>query len=391
MGKLSQRPIICLSDWQFDVPSQRYFWGQVVEKFEEEGVDLSKALVLVAGDMSSADNSLRGVASSCAPDYSWLQESLNTSSDSSESDLHIIYGNHCYLAREHFGMRNKAHDEDTGSLCLLPHGGITEVRKGRENETSLKSETAGEVQSDFAEPPTKESDSVNSDEKLKVKPADSDNTDNAVTATATEVTDSVSSAPPSLTKEQLAGLSKAERTAYYQQLKEAQGGFAKKTPKLSKLEVQEKQWAHQHPEQAALTEEFEFVMKKEGNYYFKKAGTSCAETGVRIGSVHGIPSSHSQGVHKTARDKYFELVENVVGSGNPNIDILLTHSNPCLPGQEYLVKGEDPKRLFNLFMESSARLHVHGHMHTPEAISVVAPGKIVVNADCRVVVLKPES
>ena len=69
------------------------------------------------------------------------------------------------------------------------------------------------------------------------------------------------------------------------------------------------------------------------------------------------------------------------------MDILMTHSNPCLPGQEDLVCGDDAKEVFQLFMKSSARLHVHGHMHTPQVVSVIEEGKIVVNADCRVVVL----
>ena len=69
------------------------------------------------------------------------------------------------------------------------------------------------------------------------------------------------------------------------------------------------------------------------------------------------------------------------------MEILMSHSNPCLPGQEDVVCGDDAKEIFQLFMKSSARLHVHGHMHTPEVVSVIEEAKIVVNADCRVVVL----
>ena len=105
-----------------------------------------------------------------------------------------------------------------------------------------------------------------------------------------------------------------------------------------------------------------------------------------IGAVHGIPASHSQGLRKVARDDYFGAVRSACTV--PHLDVLVTHSNPKLAGQAE-VRGEDAPRLHEAFMRSGARLHVHGHMHTEPAISVVEPGRVVVNADCRVVLFVP--
>ena len=52
--------------------------------------------------------------------------------------------------------------------------------------------------------------------------------------------------------------------------------------------------------------------------------------------------------------------------------------------------GEDAPRLHEAFLLSSAALHVHSHMHTEPAVSVVAAGKVVVGADCRVVAFVPQ-
>jgi len=74
----------------------------------------------------------------------------------------------------------------------------------------------------------------------------------------------------------------------------------------------------------------------------------------------------------------------------PHLDVLVTHCNPKLAGQVD-VRGEDAPRLHEAFLHSVASLHVHGHMHTEPAVSIVAAGKVVVNADCRVVVFVPPS
>lgn len=99
---------------------------------------------------------------------------------------------------------------------------------------------------------------------------------------------------------------------------------------------------------------------------------------VVIGAVHGIPASHNEGMQKIERRDYFEALERVCSAP---IDILVTHSNPLLPGQEKKVKGEDAPRIFECFKRSTAYLHVHGHMHTEPVISVLEDGKIVVNSD----------
>lgn len=206
------------------------------------------------------------------------------------------------------------------------------------------------------------------------------------------------------TNEAMQDLSKAERAAYYQQMRAHNSHIPeRKTPKLTKLQRQEKQWRDQNAEEENLVEHFLSLMNgrktvasaPQGGGNAKSAPCRCRRV-PRIGCVHSIPASHSQGFKKIERTAYSLSSiccppEEMSDEAKERMDILMTHSNPCLPGQEDVVQGDDAKEMFRLFMMSSARLHVHGHQHTPEEVSVIDEGKVVVNCDLRVVVLMRHS
>lgn len=122
----------------------------------------------------------------------------------------------------------------------------------------------------------------------------------------------------------------------------------------------------------------------------KGSAESCVRLrhGLRIGGVHGIPSSAKveKGSHWKKRDRgtYFRQVHKVCSDA----DIVVVHSNPRLPGQEE-VEGPDGPALYNAFVQGGAKLLVHGHMHTREVVTVINGRQVVVNSDCRVVVLMP--
>ena len=112
---------------------------------------------------------------------------------------------------------------------------------------------------------------------------------------------------------------------------------------------------------------------------------AAAKASVVVAAAHGIPASYTQGLRKLERDDYFRAVDAALRSSA--VDVLVTHANAKLPGlHDDVLRDEDAPRLYDAFLRSSASLHVHGHMHTEPAVAVVAPGKVVVNADCRVVV-----
>lgn len=104
-----------------------------------------------------------------------------------------------------------------------------------------------------------------------------------------------------------------------------------------------------------------------------------------VGGVHGIPADYSEGLQKLERKEYFRVLDHVCAPGIP-IDILVTHSQPCLPVQEHVMRGEEPQKIYDSFVKSQACLHVCGHRHLDPPVYVVAEGKVIVNADCRVVV-----
>ena len=101
------------------MPSQRHFWSQTVEHLRNElgAEQFETAIFLVAGDMASSDNTLRGVASDAAPDFSWLVESM-----AKDNEVYIAYGNHDVVSAEHLDMRNSS-----GTRCILPHEAIAEA------------------------------------------------------------------------------------------------------------------------------------------------------------------------------------------------------------------------------------------------------------------------
>merc|ERR1712008_579358 len=112
--------------------------------------------------------------------------------------------------------------------------------------------------------------------------------------------------------------------------------------------------------------------------------------GLLLGGVHGIPSSQHVKTgslwKKRPRDVYFRQLRKVCSEA----DVVVVHSNPKLPGQAE-IDGPDAPKIYDTFMQGSAKLLVHGHMHTQEVVTVNGNGKVVVNCDCRVVVLVPGS
>ena len=364
---LQKRAVVCLSDWQFDVPSQRHFWTQTMEHLHDElgAEQVAQALFLVAGDMASCDNALRGVASDAAPDFSWLVESLTE-----ENEVYVVYGNHDVMAAEHYDMRNSI-----GSRCILPQGAVSTAGVVCDRLPAKSVEKGEDPRETYElQDPVVKGDSSTDESLIDQRPA-------AAEAVAGEA----------LSKEALEGLSKSERDAYYQRLRTHNPKmFTKKVPKLTKLQAQEKQWCDQNAEESNLVNRFLLTSAQESGGAPPTSGTARCE--LRIGCVHGIPASHSQGLKKIERGAYFGALKSICcgergDEKERKMEILMSHSNPCLPGQEDVVCGDDAKEIFQLFMKSSARLHVHGHMHTPEVVSVIEEGKIVVNADCRVVVL----
>ena len=318
----SKRPIVCISDWQCETATQRYFWTQAWSIMKEQvGPDvLERSLVIVAGDMASKNNSLRGTKSDAAPDYSWLRESFPY------ADILIVYGNHDYISPDHLQMKN----ELSGLLCLLPHG----------NSVGVPAEGTRYIHKD-------------------------ENTIASILAT--------NSVPTRIAKKQ----------AHTKKARESQ-----KEPRQRSL-----QWRKDHPEQARLADSFHKIQALHQAISNNQEGGTSLESSppiCRIGAVHGIPASFTEGVQKIEREEYFRSLDAVCDSKVSPIDILITHFTPCLPGQEHLFRmGDDSKRLYEAFLQSQAYLHVCGHTHMDPPVSVVAENKVVVNTDRRVVVLVP--
>jgi hypothetical protein len=117
----------------------------------------------------------------------------------------------------------------------------------------------------------------------------------------------------------------------------------------------------------------------------------CGST-MRLGGVHGIPSSAQKKLgspwKKRERPEYFASLRRVCAGA----DVVVLHANPQLPGQDDVDEGRpgDARRIFEGFRGSRATLLVHGHEHTREVVTVLEETRqIVVNCDCRVVVLLP--
>ncbi|CAB9500989.1 expressed unknown protein [Seminavis robusta] len=346
--KATRRPIICISDWQYETATQEHFWEQakVILSDHLGGQEiLSRAIVFVAGDMASSDNSLRGTASDAVPRLHWLRETFP------KGDLFQIYGNHDLMDQEHLIMANTA---SSGAPCLLPHGNVIRI--------SLVSGVANE--------PTSEQCAIDHNANI---------TGEAI-VNASPLTNFEASPQASAAKtpnvQITPGMTKQERAALYAKMK-----FPKKA-KPSKKSAQDKQWRHQNPDQAALVD----AMKVRHNNHTSSPSGSTHGNLVLAG-VHGIPSSHNQGMQKSDRPSYFRTLG--LACETVDLDVLVTHSNPRLPGQEDLVKGDDARKMLEAFEQSSAYLFVHGHMHVDPAVSVLDSGKVVVNSDCRVVAFVP--
>lgn len=336
------RPLICISDWQFETPTQEHFWEQayniLVSQLGGDEDLLSRAIVLVAGDMASCSNTLLGSASDAAPNLHWLHKTFN------QGDIFTIYGNHCLPDSSHLKLSNSA----SGLPCLLPNGQSISVPLAGtdDNQYQLLSDTEIDDLVDTFQSHSKsnhKNGSVARPKKPKI--------------------------PHGLTKQQ--------RAAYCANLK------------FEKAPRQKSQWSHQNPEQAAVVEAMKAIHNRilaAPNSAEQSSSADSEIEKVRIGAVHGIPAARGMGLQKIERQEYFDHLYQVCSEP---IDILVTHSNPCLPGQEYKVKGEDAPQILDYFQKSSAYLLVHGHMHTEPVVSVLDDGKVVVNSDCRVVAFLP--
>ncbi len=471
------RAVICISDWQVEPATQRHFWEQVMTTLVDElGMQaVSRALVLVAGDMASCSNALRGTQSDACPDISWLRDSV------SDGDVLCVYGNHDLVADEQFTWRNPA----SGLPCLLPHGAalrvgmtsaappapptppaapaaapIAHARLPDASSTAMGTSDARPTDMDATESraEVREGEEAQAAEACAVAAAPA-----AVAAAPAAVAaapPAVAAAPPAVaaapaalaaasaavvaappavaaasasaaaagaasargeasegpwgvpTAEELAGLTKQQRAALWA----ASRVQERKRVLPTKGERQQRQHAAQFPEEACAAARLR-ALHADGPHLVlppqadasackrpprrlpleaeasasaggaaQEAAKRHAERPLLVGAVHGIPASHTQGLRKIERDDYFRAVR--AACAVPGLDVLVTHSNPRLAGQVE-VRGEDAPRLHEAFLHSTASLHVHGHMHTEPAVSIVAPGKVVVNADCRVVAFVP--
>mmetsp|Transcript_16679 Transcript_16679/g.25191 ORF Transcript_16679/g.25191 Transcript_16679/m.25191 type:complete len:476 (+) Transcript_16679:158-1585(+) len=361
-----RRPLICISDWQFETSTQRQWWKNtlpiLLAELNGNTEWLQRALVLVAGDMASSNNELMGSASDDVPVLDWLHDSFP------QGDVFMIYGNHDNISQDHLTRVNAG---SSNLPCLLPHGEPILVPLLRPTRKHDQVGTAKGNSND---------DGKNSAAKKYSTIQESCNvTNDEVHRRNRTREDKVAITP---------GMTKQERAAQYAKVK------FEKLPKQPKVTKQTIQWRKQNPQQARLAD----TIKKNSNgptaekkKISKKTTTTQQHPTtrmLRLGGVHGIPASHDEGLKKIQRTSYFDTLSSLCGEDE--LDVLVTHSNPRLPGQERKVKGEDAGRIYQEFCQSSARLLVHGHMHTDPVVSVVQDGKIVVNSDCRVVMFIPD-
>jgi hypothetical protein len=347
------RPIVCISDWQCETSTQRYFWAQACTLLKEKiGRDvLERSLVIVACDMASKNNSLRGSKSDAAPDFSWLRESFPDST----AEILIVYGNHDFISPDHLQLRNTV----TGLPCLLPQGGWVNIPAEGQRYNNFPNE-----------------DAISS--ILEATHIPSDQMHNSYASRTVHI------------PEFLQDMTKEERRAYHAKQPRV------KKPAASQKEARQRslQWDKNHPEQAHLAACFQktqsLIQASVGEQESNILSSDAPPPFLRVGAVHGIPAAFTEGTKKIEREEYFRALEAVCAETSP-IDILVTHCNPCLPGQENVVMGEDPKRMYEAFHQSRAYIHVCGHMHMDSPVSIVAENKVVVNADCRVVAFVPSS
>lgn len=378
------RPLICLADWQVEPATQRHFWEQALLALTSElGEDaVARAIVLVAGDMASAGDELRGSKSDSVPDLDWLFESFP------DGDVYCVYGNHDLTDEKHLAWRSPC----SGLPSLLPHGAA--IRVPLVHVPGSAPATVGRAESDGRAALGAES--TNNSMRSEQEAAGEE---------PILAHERVEEEPPSAqqktgeeslpTAEQLAGLSKKERAALWAACgsDEKRAGAAP-CSKLERRQPRQRASRTQWPAEAQL--EARLSQLHAGSPALLSAvSASTAARGaaelrpsagaaIVVGAVHGIPASYTQGLRKLQRDDYFRAVDAALHTSA--VDVLVTHANAKLPGlHDEVVINEDAPRLYEAFLRSSASLHVHGHMHTDPVIAVVAPGKVVVNADCRVV------
>ena len=378
------RPLICLADWQVEPSTQRHFWEQgLLALTSELGDSVARAIVLVAGDMASAGDELRGSKSDSVPDLDWLFESFP------DGDIYCVYGNHDLTDQKHLAWRSPC----SGLPSLLPHGAAFRVPLVHVPCTAPA--PVGRAESDGRAALGAES--TNNFVRSEREVSDEEPTrahERAAEEPPTQQEARLLSSEERLpTAKQLAGLSKKKRVALWAACAsdEKRAGAAP-----SKLERQPRQRASQTQWPAEAQLEARLSQLHAGSPALLSA--TAASTAARgtaelrpsagativVGAVHGIPASYTQGLRKLQRDDYFRAVDAALHTSA--VDVLVTHANAKLPGlHDEVVRDEDAPRLYNAFLRSSASLHVHGHMHTEPVVAVVAPGKVVVNADCRVV------
>lgn len=382
------RPIICLADWQFEPATQRHFWEQALRALTSEsslGDSVASAIVLVAGDMASAGEERRGSKSDSVPDLDWLFESFPN------GDVYCVYGNHDLPDAQHLAWRSAC----SGLPRLLPHGAALRLPLV---QPSTEPATVGHAESDGRAGLGVEAtnDLVGSGQEAsgeeEAEPIHAD-------GRAEEGPPSVhqgAGKEPLPTAEQLAGLDKRDRAALWAACASGEkraGAAPSKRDRQPRQRASRTQWPVEAQLEARLRQlhaGYPALLSAASNAPARGAakgaarGAGCAAS-VAVAAAHGIPASYTQGLRKLERDDYFRAVDAALHS--TAVDVLVTHANAKLPGlHDDVVRDEDAPRLYDAFLRSSASLLVHGHMHTEPVVAVVAPGKVVVNADCRVVV-----
>ena len=376
------RPLICLADWQVEPATQRHFWEQALRALTSElGDSVARAIVLVAGDMASAGDDLRGSKSDSVPNLDWLFETF------ADGDVYIVYGNHDLPDVEHMAWRSPC----SGLPSLLPHGAALRVPLMHVPGTAPAA--VGRAESDGRAALGAESTNtlVRSEQEASgEEPVQAHERAEEELASAHQVAGE-ERLPMA---EQLAGLNKKQRAALWAACASDEKRAGAAPSKLERLVPRQRASRTQWPAEAQLEARLSQLHASSPALLSAVAASTAARraaeprpsvgAAIVVAAVHGIPASYTQGLRKLQRDDYFRAVDAALHTSA--VDVLVTHANAKLPGlHDEAVRDEDAPRLYDAFLRSSASLHVHGHMHMEPVVAVVAPGKVVVNADCRVV------
>ena len=200
-----------------------------------------------------------------------------------------------------------------GSRCILPHSAVSTAGVVCDRLPAKSVEKGEDPRETYElQDPVVKGDSSTDESLIDQRPA-------AAEAVAGEA----------LSKEALEGLSKSERDAYYQRLRTHNPKmFTKKVPKLTKLQAQEKQWCDQNAEESNLVNRFLLCSAQESGGAPPASGTARCE--LRIGCVHGIPASHSQGLKKIELSLLWRVEINLLRgegrregekNGDPNVTL----------------------------------------------------------------------